>query len=267
VEGAVNAAAASLHRRVDGPGAAGGSDPPTVVLVHGFTQTSAVWEPVASVMREMARVVRVDLPGHGGSAALRLPFERAAAALGDAGGRATYVGYSLGGRLCLRLALDRPDLVASLVLVGASPGIADDGDRAARRAADHALADTIERDGTAAFLARWLAQPLFASLPADAPGAAERLDNPPDGLAASLRLLGTGEQEPLWDRLPSLRVPTRLVVGAQDAKFTALAHEMAARIGPSARVEVVPDSGHAVPLERPAAIAALVRDLLERTPG
>jgi 2-succinyl-6-hydroxy-2,4-cyclohexadiene-1-carboxylate synthase len=257
----------SLHRRVDGPGPTAGAEAPTVVLVHGFTQTLAVWEPVVSALRGVARVVRVDLPGHGGSAAVRLPFVEAAAAVGAAGGPATYVGYSLGGRLCLRLALDHPELVAALVLVGASPGIADDGERTARRVADDALADTIERDGTAAFLERWLAQPLFASLPADAPGSEERLANPPAGLADSLRLLGTGVQQPLWERLGALRMPTRLVVGAHDAKFTALAHRMAAQIGAPARVDVVADAGHAVPLERPEAVAAIVRQVLKPTPG
>src|SRR5688500_19543309 len=96
-----------------------------------------------------------------------MSFEETAAAIGEAGGTATYVGYSMGGRLCLRLAVDRPDLVQSLVLVGASPGLADAGERAARQAADEALAAEIERTGTEAFIERWLAQPMFSTLRVD----------------------------------------------------------------------------------------------------
>jgi 2-succinyl-6-hydroxy-2,4-cyclohexadiene-1-carboxylate synthase len=177
---------------------------------------------------------------------------------GRPGGAGTYVGYSLGGRLCLRLALDRPDLVEGLVLVGASPGIADPVARAERRAADEALAEQVERDGVAAFLDRWLAGPLFAGLPEAAAGRAERLANSPGGLAYALRRLGTGVQEPLWDRLAGLRPPALLVAGEQDAKFCAIARQMAAAIGPSARVAVVPGAGHAVQLERPAELAALI---------
>jgi 2-succinyl-6-hydroxy-2,4-cyclohexadiene-1-carboxylate synthase len=179
-----------------------------------------------------------------------------------------YCGYSLGGRLCLRLALDRPDLVRGLVLVGASPGIADPDARARRRAADEALAAGIERDGVAAFLDRWLAGPLFASLPAEAAGRAERLANTADGLASALRRLGPGAQAPLWDRLGALRPPTLLVAGAKDAKFAAIARRMADAAGGHARVALVPGAGHAVPLERPAELAALVEELLDATrPG
>src|SRR6266545_8429804 len=136
-----------------------------VVLVHGFTQTLAAWEPVAARLGARWRVLRVDLPGHGGSAAVRAGFGEAAGLLGACGGRAAYVGYSLGGRLCLRLALDRPDLVRSLVLIGASPGLDDPAVRAARRGSGEALAAELERVGLERFLDRWLAQPLFASLP------------------------------------------------------------------------------------------------------
>jgi 2-succinyl-6-hydroxy-2,4-cyclohexadiene-1-carboxylate synthase len=174
-----------------------------------------------------------------------------------------YVGYSLGGRLCLRLALTRPDLVRALVLVGASPGIADPGERAARRAADERLADEVERDGVAAFLDRWLAGPLFATLPAEAAGREQRLANTAEGLAGALRRLGTGVQEPLWDRLAGLRPPALLVAGERDPKFTGLARRMAAAIGPSARVAVVGGAGHAVHLERPAELAALVEEFLD----
>src|SRR5262245_23075705 len=217
-----------LHQVVDG----GAGE--RVVLVHGFTQTLAAMEPLASSLRRGHAVVRVDLPGHGGSAAWRVGFPEAAALLGEAGGPAAYLGYSLGGRLCLRLALDRPDLVRALVLIGASPGLADPVERAARRASDDALAAELERVGLERFLDRWLAQPLFATLPPERAGRAERLANTAQGLAASLRLHGTGAQEPLWDRLATLVPPALLVAGAADAKFTAIAQRMAAAIGSSA---------------------------------
>jgi 2-succinyl-6-hydroxy-2,4-cyclohexadiene-1-carboxylate synthase len=247
----------SLHHLAEGGEGSG-----RVVLVHGFTQTQAAWEPVAARLRARWRLVRVDLPGHGGSAGVRAGFAEAAGLVGECGGRAAYVGYSLGGRLCLRLALDRPELVRTLVLLGASPGIADAAERAERRAADEALAAGIERDGVAAFLDRWLAGPLFATLPAARAGVADRLANTPAGLASALRLLGAGAQTPLWDRLAGLRCPTLLVAGALDGKFAAIAAEMAAAIGPAARRALVPGAGHAVHLERPAEVAVLLDGFL-----
>jgi 2-succinyl-6-hydroxy-2,4-cyclohexadiene-1-carboxylate synthase len=249
----------ALHAAADG---GPGTPEARVVLVHGFTQTLAAWEPVAARLGARWRVLRVDLPGHGGSAAVRAGFAEAAGLLGACGGRAAYVGYSLGGRLCLRLALDRPELVRALVLLGASPGIADPAARAERRAGDEALAAGIERDGVAAFLDRWLAGPLFATLPPARAGLADRLANTPAGLASALRLLGTGAQAPLWDRLAGLRCPTLLLAGALDGKFAATAADMAAAIGPAARRALVPDAGHAVHLERPAEVAALLDEFL-----
>ena len=235
-----------------------------VVLVHGFTQTLASWGPVAERLARRFEVVRVDLPGHGGSGDVRAGFAEAARLVGEAGGVGAYVGYSLGGRLCLRLALDRPDLVPALVLIGGSPGIAHPGERAERRAADEALARRIERDGVEAFLDAWLAGPLFATLPAEAAGREERLANTAEGLAYALRYLGTGVQEPLWDRLGELRRPTLLVAGELDRKFAGIAGELAAAIGPAARVALVPGAGHAAHLERPAETARLVEQFLTR---
>jgi 2-succinyl-6-hydroxy-2,4-cyclohexadiene-1-carboxylate synthase len=262
---AAEAAAPVVHNPPGGSSGGRSSDRPglgRVVLVHGFTQTLASWGAVGERLGRGWEVVRVDLPGHGGSGSVRVGFAEAAGLVGAVGGAAAYVGYSLGGRLCLRLALDRPDLVRALVLVGASPGIADAAARAERRSADEALAARVEREGVAAFLDRWLAGPLFATLPAAAAGRAERLANTAEGLAYALRELGTGAQAPLWDRLAGLRPPTLLVAGALDAKFAALAEEMAAAIGPSARVALVPGAGHAAHLERPDQTAALIEEFL-----
>jgi len=253
-----------LHRVVTGPVEGGGEQAVAgrVVLVHGFTQTHRCWDTVVADLARRREVVGVDLPGHGGSTHVRLDFVETVSALGAAGGRGAYVGYSMGGRLCLRLALDRPDLVTALVLTGASPGLADAGERAARRQADDALAVELETDGTAAFLDRWLQQPLFAGLRPTPADLASRRANPAPGLAAALRGLGTGAQDPLWDRLSEATMPVLVVVGALDEKFTALADEMAGAL-PRANVARIPGAGHAAHLERPTEWLATVTAFLD----
>ena len=108
---------------------------PRIVLVHGFTQTGRSWDRLAAELGTGHETVAVDAPGHGGSAGVRTDLVAGADLLGEAGGRAAYVGYSMGGRLCLHLALRRPDLVERLVLVSATAGLDDEADRAARRRA------------------------------------------------------------------------------------------------------------------------------------
>ena len=110
------------------------------------------------------------------------------------------------------------------------------------------LQRSIERDGVDAFLERWLAQPMFATL-AD-PGLDDRRRNDAAGLASSLRLAGTGTQRPLWDRLPALTMPVLVVAGALDAKFVAIAERMADAI-PDATLAVLDGAGHTAHLERP----------------
>jgi 2-succinyl-6-hydroxy-2,4-cyclohexadiene-1-carboxylate synthase len=225
-----------------------------VVLVHGFTQTERSWDRVAARLAQRHTVVTIDAPGHGESSGVRADVPAAAALLGAVGGPATYVGYSMGGRLCLQLAVDQPDLVRRLVLVSATAGIDDAAEREARRQADEQLAASVERNGVDAFLDRWLALPLFATLPRDAAALDDRRRNTAEGLASSLRLVGAGTQEPLWDRLPELSMPVLLLVGALDTKYVALAERMAQLIR-AAELQVVESTGHAVHLEAPDAFA------------
>lgn len=231
---------------------------PRLTLVHGFTQTGRSWGEVARLFATGFEVVRVDLPGHGRSAGVRLSFEETASAIGDAGGRSVYIGYSMGARLCLRMALERPELVRGLVLVGGSPGLSTAGERAARVQADEQLADDIERVGTAVFLRRWLAQRMFATLTPTEEDLAGRRANPSEGLAAALRALGVGAQQPLWGRLAELDMPVLLVSGELDAKFTIAGERMAAAIGPNATAVTLPGCGHAAHLEQPDAFCRLV---------
>ncbi len=222
-----------------------------LVLVHGFTQTGRSWSALATELARHREVVVIDAPGHAGSSAARAGLVDGARLLGDAGGPAVYVGYSMGGRFCLHLALARPDLVLGLVLLGATAGIMDDQERAARRATDDVLATELERDGVPSFLDRWLAQPLFLGLPADPADRADRERNDIAGLAASLRLAGTGSQEPLWGRLGELTMPVLVLAGERDDTFAALGRRMAASIGPNATFTTVLGAGHAAHREQP----------------
>jgi 2-succinyl-6-hydroxy-2,4-cyclohexadiene-1-carboxylate synthase len=238
-----------------------------LVLLHGFTQTGRSWQPVLQALAARYRAVAPDLPGHGAFADRR-PASFAACdayvrTLAD--GRLTLAGYSMGGRVALHAALALGDRLARLVLIGASPGLADPAERAARAADDAALADRIEAIGVEAFVREWGAQPLFAGMPrgiaelADA----DRLRNTAAGLAAALRGLGTGAMPSLWGRLGELALPVELVVGERDEKFGAIAERMAAELT-DVRVHVVPGAGHAVHLEAPEAVAEVIAGARER---
>lgn len=248
-----------------------------LVVLHGFTQGPGSWDPVVAGLDASYQVVRVTLPGHGpeggASARARLPFEAAAAAVAAAVAEAagpepaTWFGYSLGGRLALRVALDRPELVDSLVLLGATAGIEDAVDRKARMEIDDRLADGLERKGVERFIDGWLAQALFSRLPREAAGVEERRRGTVEGLASALRLLGAGAQEPVWDRLGELEMPVLLLAGEHDTKFGAIAFRMAAAIGDNAGITFVPGAGHAAHLERPQSVTTILCRFLAALPA
>jgi 2-succinyl-6-hydroxy-2,4-cyclohexadiene-1-carboxylate synthase len=227
-----------------------------VVLVPGFTQTASSWSAVARRIERAVALRTVEVPEP-------RDFTETAHRIGDAGGQGVYAGYSMGARLCLRLALDRPDLVRALVLVSGTPGIEGAAERAARVASDEQWAEKAERLGVDAFLREWLAQPMFATVPSDAPGLADRRSLSPAFLAACLRQLGTGAMEPMWDRLGELAMPVLLVTGTRDEKFTAIARRMLARLLAGTGHREL-DAGHALPLEQPEALGELIAAFASR---
>jgi len=174
-----------LHAEVDGTG-------PRIVLVHGFSQNRNCWGPVADDLATDHEVVRIDAPGHGRSSEFHAGLRTGARLIADQGGRATYLGYSMGARFVLHLALANPELVERLVLIGGTGGIDDPEARAERKRNDDAMATRLERDGVDRFLEAWLAQPLFAGLSDDMQFRDARRENTIDGLAESLRQAGTG---------------------------------------------------------------------------
>lgn len=234
------------------------------VFAHGFTQTGRSWHRVIELAGERLgslHAIAPDLPGHGDAAELRGDLWQCADALASVGGQAAYVGYSMGGRIALHTALRHPDAVERLVLIGATAGIDDEGERSARRTSDNQLADHIIRRSVPAFIDEWLDKPLFAGLSDETAMREDRLRNTASGLASSLRLAGTGTQEPLWDRLTEIECPVLVLVGEEDTKFTALGRRLVDGVT-DGRLVIVPGSGHSVHLERPDATVDALVDFL-----
>ncbi len=251
--------AGPLHAVIAGRG-------PRLVFAHGFTQTGRSWGPIAEHFAGHGfEVVLVDLPGHGGSSGVRADLRRTADLLAATAGAATYVGYSLGGRVCLHLALMYPHVVERVVVIGASPGIVDDDERSARRAADERLATHLLEVGLEQFLDEWTTQPLFADLVVTDDERRDRLRNTPAGLASSLRLSGTGTQVPLWDRLVELNMPVLALAGELDTKFVAMAERIAAS-APDAMFAAIHDAGHAAHLQHPVQVITRIERFLHGAP-
>ncbi len=233
-----------------------------VVFLHGFTHTGASWDPVLAALGERYRgALAPDIRGHGrASAVVPVALE---AVVSDVAAISTgpfdLVGYSMGGRIALHVALTLPERVQRLILIGASPGLEDGLERVARREADERLADEFEALGTieeVVVLWEARASDVLAGQPETV--RVDRLRNTPAGLARALRGLGTGVLPSVWGRLGKLSMPVVLVVGERDLKFREIAEGMAGLI-PDARVVVVPGAGHAVHLEAPGAVAEIVR--------
>ncbi len=228
------------------------------ILLHGFTQTGRSWAGVRAEVGERYRCFAPDLPGHGDMAWRRPCTPGAVAAYLRAVPAPRYLlcGYSMGGRLALRAALDNAGRVARLILVSCGPGIADPAEREARLREDLALADRIESLPLERFVDEWAAQPLFESVPRGVAELAreDRLRNVPEGLAAALRGMGQGATEPMWDRLGELTMPVTILAGERDEKYRAIAAAMAERL-PDAHLVTVRGAGHALPLEKPEVVA------------
>lgn len=254
----------------------GRGDGPALLLLHGFTRDARAWQPLLPCFEDY-RTIRVDLIGHGKSDApadaTRYSMEHAVEDLTallhhlDIE-RTALLGYSLGGRVALHFAVEAPQLLWSLIIESASPGIEDDMDRDARFASDSQLAASIEADGLEAFADRWQAQPLFASqrqLPAPVleEQRRQRLDNSPLGLGNSLRGMGAGAQRWLLPELPLIDAPTLFLAGALDQRYAAMAPVMAGAV-PGAEYHLIEGAGHTVHLERPEPYAKFVTDFLDR---
>ena len=245
-----------------------------MLFLHGFMGRAEDWRDISDGLDERFFRIAPDLPGHGASLGMpsdRYTMEGAARSvldvLDEAGvDRATVVGYSMGGRLALYLALRHPNRCAGLFLESASPGLEDAAERAARRSADEQNAKRLESGDFREFLSDWYRQPLFAPLARDETlmrkTIEDKMRNDPAELARSLRGMGTGSQPSLWGEVPKLHIPALTVAGELDGKFVGISSRMAS-LCPLMRMAVVPGAGHNVHDEARGEYLSLLRDFLK----
>jgi len=250
-----------LHAEVRGAG------PPLVVL-HGFTQTGRLWGRFGDILADSHTLVAVDLPGHGDSGSVRADLPTTAGLVAEAARTVVgaepcaLLGYSLGARVALQVAIATDLPLRRVVFIGVTAGIEDPAARARRRESDDALADDLEASGDVErFIDAWLEGPMFERLAPDAAGRSERLRNSAPGLASSLRLCGPGTQEPLWGDLPTLACPVLAMAGSDDIRFAAHALRIA-RLVPHGVASLVPGGGHALHLAQPEQAGRIVRHWL-----
>lgn len=246
-----------------------------LLLLHGFTGSGDNWREHVSPFAEQFSVLTIDILGHGRSSAPsdpdRYSMEAVSAdlvAMLDALEieRCHLLGYSMGGRLALFTAVHHPNRVRSLILESSSPGLASAAEQQARTQRDNDLADWIKINGIEAFVNRWEALPLWESQKQLSPEKRnglrqQRLQNSTVGLSNSLRGMGTGVQPSLWGNLPALQMPVLQIVGALDNKFVSINEKMGALL-PNSQLEIMPNAGHTVHLERPLSYQSAIRRFL-----
>ncbi|MFH1688410.1 MAG: 2-succinyl-6-hydroxy-2,4-cyclohexadiene-1-carboxylate synthase [bacterium] len=252
----------------------GDASRPTLVMLHGFMGYSGDFADLATALADKYFCMAVDLPGHGATTVsspdgfdFLVCAEQLCSFLDRRGtGRCFLYGYSMGARLALHLALSYPDCWTGLILESGSPGLRTKEERELRANSDESLARQIESEPLNLFLERWLAQPLFRSLHEE--GRAQELlrsraDNDPNGLASALRGMSTGRQPSHWEDIDQLGIPTLLITGQKDLKFTSVAKQMAAAQA-GINHQVVADAGHNVHFERPSEFATVVLEFLRK---
>ncbi len=237
-------------------------DAPPLILTHGYSSTSAMWQGQVAALAKRHRLILWDMRGHGQSDypedlkaySEALTVGDIAALLDAVGARKAIVGgLSLGGYMSLAFYRAHPERVSALLIIDTGPGFKKDDARDAwnKRALD--TADRFEREGL----------DVLKSASRERSTVTHRNAT---GLARAARGMLTQRDARVIESLPEIKVPSLVVVGADDAPFLAASDYMAAKI-PGARKVVIPAAGHAVNIDQPQAFIEAVVPFLDGLPG
>jgi 2-succinyl-6-hydroxy-2,4-cyclohexadiene-1-carboxylate synthase len=236
-----------------------------LVCLHGFLGAPSTWDSVEKLIDMSPIANRLILPGHGrdpwfpfGAADFDASVDALAAKILERD-PVVLLGYSMGARIALALALRHPKKIASAILIGVDAGIEDEAMRAERIAWEDAWAERAANEGIEAFASAWENLPIFdsqknLSASVRAQLRAQRTSHTSLGISWAMRALGLGRMPSLGRLLEQTDVPLTLMTGALDAKFTAKSRAIALR-AKNANAVIVENVGHNVALEAPHAVA------------
>ena len=239
-------------------------DGPPVLLSHGYSATGRMWDGQLAAFSDRHRVIAWDMRGHGetespGDPALYSADATVAdmkALLSHLGiARGVIGGLSLGGYVSLMFALTHPEMVRALVICDSGPGYRNAEAREAWNRRAHERAAELEARGLDALGGRSREMRESMRYHASAQGLAH---------AARGMLAQTGSR--VIDGLPSIRVPTLVIVGDRDEPFLAPCRYIASKI-PGARLEVIEGAGHSSNLDQPEAFNRVLGDFLRGLPA
>lgn len=245
-----------------------------LLLFHGFTGSSLSWERFVGEFSSKYQVITIDLPGHGKT---RCQTPRTMKTFSDdlvkllkylSVEKVHLLGYSMGGRTALSFAFYYPEMVESLILESASPGLKTEEEKIARMNQDKELANMILSKGIREFVSYWENIPLFHTqkrLPKEVQEKvrAERLMQTEKGLADSLLYMGTGKQPSWWGELTKVPHNVLLIVGEKDEKFVQINRKMA-ELFPNSELKIVMDAGHAIHIEQWKKFVTIVMEFMSR---
>lgn len=243
-----------------------------LVLLHGFTGSTLTWHPLLNYLKSSFKLILIDLPGHGktdtkSACTMEMFCEDLKGFLTHLGLESVHLlGYSMGGRTALSFAMMYPEMVRSLILESASPGLKTENARLERRKKDDILANRIINEGITQFVDHWESLPLFETqrqLPQEIRQTIreERLMQSPEGLAHSLRYMGTGSQPSWWHHLNELKLPIQLLVGQLDEKFIFINQEMD-KLFPNSDLKIISEAGHAIHVEQPEIFGKMIEGFI-----
>ena len=233
-------------------------DGPALILTHGYSSTGEMWAGQIAPLARHFTVITWDMRGHGRSDYPQDPaaYSEAAtvadmAALLDAVGASDAVvgGLSLGGYMSLAFHATHPERTRALLIIDTGPGYKNDQAREGWNANAVARAEKYERDGL----------PDPAKVSAEVRAASHR---DASGLARAARGMLTQRDSRVIESLPHIKVPSVVIVGANDTPFLAASDYMAAKI-PGAKKVVIPDAGHAANIDQPAALNQALLEFLQ----
>ncbi|MFN6478443.1 2-succinyl-6-hydroxy-2,4-cyclohexadiene-1-carboxylate synthase [Nostoc sp. DedQUE07] len=250
---------------------------PLIIFLHGFMGNINEFDEAIKLLAEDFSYLIIDLPGHGKTEVLGgeeyYKIEATAKAIINLLDelnidKCHLIGYSMGGRLGLYLTLNFPKRFIKVVLESASPGLATEAERLERVRRDAQIARKLSRSiiqtDFAAFLSNWYNQPIFGYIknhPEYDRMIESRLQSNPHELDKSLRLMGTGCQPSLWEKLQENKIPMLLLVGEYDRKFISINTEMA-KICKFAQLKIIINAGHNIHFENTLAFVENIKSFL-----